>query len=165
MLLLGPPGPFSLMTLHTKRSDALAAGAKQYFNGNPCKQGHIANRRSRDAGCMECRRLGNISHYNRNTEYHKAKTYKWREANTEAYNAHCSTAHAKRHRVKMHTPTNKIERLLIQYRYEDAQRLTAETGIEHHVDHIWPLSKGGPHLPWNLTVLTATENLQKSNKI
>ncbi len=153
------------MNLPTKRSDALAAGHKYYYTGTTCKNGHVAKRRARDAGCMECRRSQCRSHYANNTEYHKAKTYKWREANTEAYNAHCSTAHAKRHRVKMQTPTNDIERLMIQYRYEDAQRLTAETGIEHHVDHIWPLSKGGPHLPWNLQVITATENLQKSNRI
>jgi len=153
------------MDLPTKRSDALAAGHNYYYTGVACKNGHLAERRARDAGCMQCRRSQCRSHYANNTEYYKAKTYKWREANRETYNAHCSTAHAKRHRVKMQTPINDIERLMIQYRYEDAQRLTAETGIEHHVDHIWPLSKGGPHLPWNLQVITATENLQKSNKI
>lgn len=60
---------------------------------------------------------------------------------------------------------SEVEKLMIEYRYEDARRLTKETGIKHHVDHIIPLAKGGPHLPWNLQVLTETENLRKGAKI
>jgi len=43
--------------------------------------------------------------------------------------------------------------------------LTKATGTEHHVDHIWPLSKGGPHWSGNLQIITAEENLRKGDKI
>jgi len=39
------------------------------------------------------------------------------------------------------------------------------TGIQHHVDHIIPLSKGGLHHPDNLQILTAEENLKKGAKL
>ena len=48
--------------------------------------------------------------------------------------------------------------------YQEAERLTAETGIPHEVDHIHPLSKGGSHTPENLQVLTQFENRSKGAK-
>jgi hypothetical protein len=48
--------------------------------------------------------------------------------------------------------------------YSESKRLTKKTGVQHHVDHIKPLSKGGRHHPTNLQILTAQENLRKSDK-
>ncbi|MBC8551509.1 MAG: HNH endonuclease [Candidatus Brocadiales bacterium] len=48
--------------------------------------------------------------------------------------------------------------------YKEARRLTKETGIQRHVDHIVPLSKGGLHHEDNLQILTAEENLRKGAK-
>jgi 5-methylcytosine-specific restriction endonuclease McrA len=47
--------------------------------------------------------------------------------------------------------------------YAKARRLTRETGVEHQVDHIQPLSAGGSHHPSNLQVLTRAENRRKGN--
>lgn len=55
------------------------------------------------------------------------------------------------------------QRLLLTYRLRYA--MTKATGILHHVDHMWPLSGGGPHWSGNLQVITAKENLSKGSKV
>ena len=55
------------------------------------------------------------------------------------------------------------ERKAIQELYLEAQYITETTGVEHQVDHIQPLSKGGEHLMYNLQILPASENRSKND--
>jgi 5-methylcytosine-specific restriction endonuclease McrA len=55
------------------------------------------------------------------------------------------------------------ERLKNIYKLRDV--MTGVTGVQHHVDHMWPLSDGGPHWSGNLQIITATENLAKSSYV
>ena len=55
----------------------------------------------------------------------------------------------------------EVERKRIRDIFKLRQVISEATGIEHHVDHMWPLSKGGPHWSGNLQILTATENISK----
>jgi hypothetical protein len=52
--------------------------------------------------------------------------------------------------------------------YEKAARLTRETGIPHHVDHIYPIAGKtccGLHIEANLQIIQGSTNQRKGNKI
>ena len=52
--------------------------------------------------------------------------------------------------------------------YKLREYLSVEKGIIYHVDHVMPLvSKDicGLHVPWNLQVIEAVNNLKKGNKV
>ena len=52
--------------------------------------------------------------------------------------------------------------------YEVARTATVETGVKHEVDHTLPIVSDlvcGLHVPWNLEVLTKSENSAKNNRL
>jgi predicted transcriptional regulator len=60
----------------------------------------------------------------------------------------------------------KEQRRQIQSLYVQSARLADETGVKHEVDHIHPLQHAdlcGLHVPWNLRIITKSENSAKSN--
>lgn len=95
------------------------------------------------------------------------KKLKWRKSRPGLYAAYC----AKRRAIKYNaTPKwlTKKQYKEIQNFYLEAARLTIETGIHHEVDHIIPLQGKtiiGLHVPWNLQILTKSENISKGNKV
>lgn len=103
----------------------------------------------------------------KNPEWKKAYDLEYAALNLDKINA----IGARRHAAKMGAcpPWLKGElRKQVDAMYAECRRITAETGIEHHVDHIVPLQGDnvcGLHLPWNLRIIPASENQAKGNKL
>lgn len=54
----------------------------------------------------------------------------------------------------------------VQAFWDESRRLTAETGVQHSVDHLVPLVHPlvcGLHCPANMRVIPLAENIRKSN--
>jgi hypothetical protein len=102
----------------------------------------------------------------KNKDKVKAQNLSWRQENSErlaAYTARYRAAQDKR-TPKWLTEKDykKIEQIYIK-----ARKLEQKTGIQHHVDHIIPMRGklvSGLHVPANLRVVTAKENLSKNNQ-
>jgi len=95
---------------------------------------------------------------------YKGKRAKWKHENSEYGKMMHLSRNAKR-RAWLQVALTPEETENIRSIYEECQRISQETGIPHHVDHIIPLAKGGQHHPSNLQILSATENLKKGTKI
>jgi hypothetical protein len=91
---------------------------------------------------------------------------KWIDDNRGKVNAYNSLRHAEK---KQRTPSwlSDFDKLQIQCMYQLAAMYSKESGKEWHVDHVVPLQGehvSGLHVPWNLRVIPASENLRKYNK-
>ena len=103
--------------------------------------------------------------YRKNKKIVYAKKRKWRLNNPGKHRA----LQAKRRAMKLKaTPPwlSKEHLQKIEAFYIESARLTKETGIWYSVDHIWPIQGNGftgLHVPWNLRVVTFSENSRKHN--
>ena len=99
------------------------------------------------------------AHYAKNKEKIKSRHTIYRQRNRGLI---ISLALARQKKIQdQYRALTESEKAAIRYIYARAAELQARTGIEMHVDHIMPLSKGGPHHPDNLQILTADDNLAK----
>lgn len=148
--------------------------------GERAKEAHRRWREADPEGAKDAQRRWYYGNQERARELGRSSMKKWRIQNpgqakirdAESYRRQYSRdpeyfarkALLRQARMKSF-PMSRIERMMCNLYYREARRLTRETGVQHEVDHVWPLSRGGPHLPWNLRVITSEENRKKSDKV
>ena len=70
-----------------KRAEAKAQGLKFYNTAKPCKHGHLSDRSTCTAICVECVKLAGVDRYKNNPEAQLAYWRKWFENNRAIHNA------------------------------------------------------------------------------
>jgi hypothetical protein len=138
------------------REEAIEKGEKTYIGNTSCKHCGSFEKYVSNWACAPCAVKKGLEKLNneelmkpyRTKEKQNNKTYRYRSK--------------KFGETPILTPEEHQRILLI---YKECGRITEETGVLHHVDHIHPISKGGKHHPDNLQILTATENIRKGNKL
>lgn len=103
-----------------------------------------------------------------NKERHKEASAAWRKANKGAVNA----TNAKRRATKKQATPKWADLDEIKQIYDKAAEMNKYcielgTDIRYHVDHVIPLQNdkvSGLHVPENLQIITAEENMRKNNK-
>lgn len=135
------------ITWNAKNPGKAEKYARDYFERNREQRLEMLNKWGRD-----------------NPERFLAAKKQWLEDNKGVMAHHASVRRAS----ELQATPWWVDREELKDFYLEARVLTIETGVEHHVDHIVPLQGRdvcGLHVPWNLRVITATENLQKRNKM
>ena len=134
-----------------------------------CKDGYSHS-------CKICTRLALQSWYQKNKQKEKEDYVKNRKEKLQyqkdyvASNRHIKrNSDAKRRAIKLSAKPKWLtgdDLFAIKQFYYLAKLLESLTNLKYHVDHIVPLQGEnvcGLHVPWNLQIITAQENLSKSN--
>ena len=136
---------------------------RKYRQKNPEKE-RERGRKYRQKNLEKCRERQR-KWVKANPERVRKMTRKYCQENPEKRAAHEAKRRAQKLQATPHWLT-EYQHKQIELKYWISQFLTDYTGTQHHVDHIHPLQGKnicGLHVPENLQILTAEENLRKSN--
>lgn len=95
-----------------------------------------------------------------------AITREWARKNPDKVAEQSASKRASKLKRKPAWLTKEQKKKISEF-YKVAQILSSSLDVQFHVDHIVPLRGklvSGLHVPWNLTILPAQVNMEKSNK-
>jgi hypothetical protein len=164
------------MNKYISKKKAKSLGLKRYFTGEPCIHGHLCERYVACSICVECKKISRkkdrINNAERIADYRKTNANKIAEQkkNYQKENAEKIALYNKQYQQENRSRCNfnlsksqLKERMLsdiydyeIIKVYEEAQRISLETGAKHNVRHIIPLNGekvSGLHVPTNLKIV------------
>ena len=151
----------SLFNKNRTRSDGLQdtckACRKAYYEAN--REAILVKRKVYREANREAILVRKRAYWQANREANKA----YKKANRGLYS---ELQAARKAKEKKNTPKFirecPVDKQRRVFAYNLARLLTETTGVEHHVDHMWPISDGGPHWSGNLQVIPAVDNLSKN---
>lgn len=157
-------------------------GLSKYFTGKPCRNGHIAERYVCSKGCVVCS-YDNEKRYKksdperttaRRQAYRKKnhtsileKDRKYRENNREKRAFHRRN-YKKLNKERTPKWFGEFDELVLEEAIVLCRVRENETGIEWHVDHMYPLQAkkvSGLHCAENFQVIPGIINVSKQNKM
>lgn len=170
--------------------EAKKQGLLRYFTGVPCKQGHIAERRTTARRCLVCanelqkkiygdskdkisKRMKNYRKVNKDKISKQMEIWRsnnvthekeYRKANRHIINANGAKYRASKLQA---TPVYADQESIIRF-YRFCLALNRLGRTKFHVDHIVPLQHEkvcGLHVEDNLQILTEKENTVKGNQL
>lgn len=163
------------------RKEARELGLTLYYTGNPCKHGHISQRKCCNMACLTCHNLGQVkwgkAHYAKNGKEVRARVKKHYVNNKDAYKASAKRQRARGYdwsrdnpqRVAYHghkRRASKLQRTPVWSDLKEIKIIYDNCPKGYSVDHIIPLQGklvSGLHVPSNLQYLTQSENCKKYN--
>lgn len=176
--------PYSEFPKHRGRRDGYNNLCKSCKRGDYYKNAdrERSRRRAKYQENIEKERAANRAYQENNRELVRQSSKNWRANNPDKMRearsnwlknnlAKNAASAAKYHTSKKNrTPPWLTDDhfAYIESFYVHAAYLTETTGVQHCVDHIVPLqgeTVSGLHVPWNLQVLTMSENSKKGNKL
>lgn len=147
------------------RREAKANNLKWYYTGKICKNGHMAERQTRNGNCRVCG-ITNVKKYAIKPEVELKKKI-WSAISRSKSRESRSIDARNRKIYKLRRTPIWADLVKIKEIYKYSHYLSKTTGIKHHVDHIIPL-KGkfvsGLHVHQNLQIIPAIDNMKKHNK-
>ena len=137
----------------------------QWLQRNPHKISEYSRRhyeKNSESRCASAR-----ERYAENKEKERSRMLRYQADNLHVYAANAAARRAAKQQA---TPPWLTEDHLTMMKiaYQMAELMSERMGVKFHVDHIHPL-KGenlcGLHVPWNLRVIPAEENMSKGNRL